>query len=54
MAVIESNTIVVTSEIASAFPDTNNIKKILYPGAFDPLVDPTVIRPEDAYDIIES
>jgi len=51
MAVINANSIIVTTETASAFPDPNNSRKILYPGAFDPLIDRTVIRPEDAYEL---
>jgi hypothetical protein len=46
--------IVLTGETASIFPNLNSIVKILLPGALDPLLDPTVVNPENAYEITEN
>jgi hypothetical protein len=53
MAAITTPT-VLNGETSSQFPDPENIKKILYPGNLDPLIDPTVIRPESAYEIVQT
>ena len=46
--------VVLTGETANTFPEIESVRKILAPGLLDPLLDPTVIRPEQAYEIVES
>lgn len=43
--------VVLTGETANTFPEIESVRKILAPGLLDPLLDPTIIRPEDAYEI---
>lgn len=46
--------VVLTSETANSFPLPDSSRKILYPGLADPLLDPTVVSPQDAYEISET